>query len=167
MRGRVKVIDGARYFELGKDFPLDSDAYGSGNSPTWIRWGDQNVFELVVPPGGADSGLSVSRQLLRVDYKMPTTWTMRTVYDVQPLPDETASFIIQRTVTIGVGSAQATIKTRTVIAPVAGIYPQVIIDEVFPAQQVNAMVAANIASNSVTGGKEYVTATLLIAPRVF
>lgn len=160
---RLKLIDGKRYFEV--DIPRGES--GQGYSPPWIKWGDALVFEFVVPPGGAEVDPTESRQLLRVDYHMPTTWTLRAVYDFQPLADETASWKVRQEITIGVGTASVKLVQTRLVPPVAGVYPQLVIDDVFPASQVNAKVSVGIASNSVTGGLEYVTATLLIAPRVF
>src|SRR5271156_6234843 len=161
---KVVQLGGKRYFG---PLEIDSDDAGPGQAPAWIKWGDANFFEFIVPPGGSEVDPIASRQLLRVDYKMPTTWTLRSVFTVQALPDEPATFHIVEKLQIGVGVASVEIVRKFDIAMTSpGVYPQLIVDEVFPAQKVNANVSVNIASNSALGGLEYVNATLLIAPRV-
>jgi len=65
-----------------------------------------------------------------------------------------------------VGRTGTIVRSFSIAMTSPGVYPQLVVDEVFPAQKVNANVAVQVASNSVTGGREYVNATLLIAPRV-
>jgi hypothetical protein len=163
--GRIVEIRGRRFIELEPDL-LTAD----GPTVNWIKWGDQNSVEFVVPPGGVDGLPSPdSLQLLRVDYRMPTTWTLRSIFKVlNPIRDDTGFFTVTVTLSIGVGTASCdVVRTLRIPSTAAGVFPDVVVDEVFPAQKVNAKVGVTCSSATATGGQPSVQATLLIAPRVF
>jgi hypothetical protein len=133
--------------------------------PDSIRWGDSKTITTTANPSGAPEQ-TITTQIVRVNGKVPRAWVLSLLCDV---PDGLASegtlvFTLIWLVTIGVGSASATLRivqTMTA-ASLAASGNQVAALPVVAGQDVQ--IAASIIAPPGTGSDETFSLTALAAP---
>jgi len=167
--------DGLGDVAVSRQGAMAHDPYTTRNAvaPKWLTWGQQASLPFVLVGAGEGTvPFQQSTQLVRVDYHMPTTWRSKVLFDFSGLPPfPTGQEIsVGYSLTLGVGQASITqVFNVTSTANAAGLFPQVVDDETFPAQSIQMAGWVNpfVSSSGVPIVDGSITMIAMVSPMVF